>query len=191
MPWKRATNCAIAPQPPKRPVKLYPRRATRCGAPLVTFQGRRLDAVEADPGAVTPEPLERVQLPLVAVLHVDHHIAVVEQHPAVLAPAFAPQRLGGMTQEPLLDGVDYRADLALVGGRDDEEDVGDAELLGHVEGDQIAALLRGRGFSREPGEGDRLVGCWHETPSVRGRDRVWRCTARCRPARGTRSEVLR
>ena len=30
MPWKRATNCAIAPQPPKRPVKPYLTTASGC-----------------------------------------------------------------------------------------------------------------------------------------------------------------
>ena len=43
--------------------------------------------------------------------------------------------------ERLLDPVDDRADLALVGGGDDQENVCDGQLLGDIVGDQIGAKL--------------------------------------------------
>src|SRR4051794_19569538 len=48
---------------------------------------------ERDGRAVAPEPLERVELPLLLVLDMDDDLAVVDQHPAAVALALAADRL--------------------------------------------------------------------------------------------------
>ena len=53
------------------------------------------------------------------------------------------------------------ADLPVVGGRADQEDVGDHQLIGHVEGDDVVGQpLLGCGRGR-PGEPDGVLGRCH------------------------------
>ena len=61
----------------------------------------------------------------------------------------------------LLDAVDDGADLALVGGRDDQEDVGDGELFGDVEGDDLGAELVGGGLCGDARQLERVLGGGH------------------------------
>jgi hypothetical protein len=75
-----------------------------------------------------------------------NEVEVIEQYPTLLAISLAVHGLRIMPAERLLDPVDDRADLALVGGGDDQEDVCNGQLLGNVVGDQIGAkLVDGRG----------------------------------------------
>ena len=53
---------------------------------------------ELDLRAVLPQPLERVELPLLGVLDVHHQVEVVQQHPALLPVPLAADRLGVQTR---------------------------------------------------------------------------------------------
>ena len=165
------------PTPAGGPAPAPPQRATAGGH----VRGQR------DHRAVAPEPLERVELALLGVLHVHHDLGVVDQHPAAVALALAAYGLGAGLAQLLLDLVDDRLDLALVGRRAEQEGVGDHELLADVEGQDVLGQL----------VGGRPRGCVHQLDGVVGgghavlqpsssRGRAWRCTARRRRARGTR-----
>jgi hypothetical protein len=85
-------------------------------------------------------------------LHVYDEVEVVEQHPALLAVALAVYGLRIMSSQRLLDPIDNRADLALVGRGDHQEHVGNGQLFGNVVRDQIGAQLvngRVRGRARQ------------------------------------------
>jgi hypothetical protein len=82
------------------------------------------------------------------VLHVHHDVAVVDQHPAAVALALAADRLGADLAQLVLDLVDDRLDLAVVGGRGEQEGVGDRELLADVEGDDLVASLSEAALAR-------------------------------------------
>src|SRR3954471_20684280 len=84
--------------------------------------GRQLDQ-----GAVAPEPLQGVELPLLLVLHVDDDVAVVDQHPTAVALSLATDGLGAELAELVLDLVDDRLHLAVVARRREQEGVGDRE----------------------------------------------------------------
>src|SRR5690606_41041180 len=72
--------------------------------------GRRHDVLRhLDGGAVLPEPLERVELAVLVVLHVDDDVAVVEQHPARLRHTLLAEGLDALVVHRLVDGVDDRA----------------------------------------------------------------------------------
>ena len=80
---------------------------------------------------------------------------VVQEHPAVLLVALAPQRLEVLLlAEPALDLVDDGRDLALDGRRADEEHVGDGQVVGHVEGDDVLGQLLVGGLGRGDGQLD-------------------------------------
>jgi hypothetical protein len=81
------------------------------------------------------------------VLHVHHDVGVVEQHPPAVALALAAYRLGAELAQPVLDLVDDGPHLAVVGGRAEQERVGDHQLVGDVEGDDVGGELVGRGAS--------------------------------------------
>ena len=91
-------------------------------------------------------------------LDVHHEIQVVQQHPALQPVALAAYRLGVVRPQRLLDAVDDRTHLALVGRGDDQEDVGDRQLVGHVVGDQIGAQLVHGGRGGDPGQLQGVVG---------------------------------
>jgi hypothetical protein len=73
-------------------------------------------------------------------------------------------QLGRGLVEGGADRVDDRADLALVGSGDDEEGVGDGELLGDVEGDDLLALLLPAGAGGGDDELEGVVGGGHAAP---------------------------
>ncbi len=123
------------PRGPAVPEQHEPLRAS----PLVGDDVGR----QRDRRAVAPEPLEGVELPLLLVLDVHDDLAVVDEHPAPVALALAADRLGADLAELVLDLVDDRLDLAVVGGRGEQEGVGDGELLADVEGDDLLAELVG------------------------------------------------
>jgi hypothetical protein len=75
------------------------------------------------------------------VLHVYHHVSVVEQHPATLTLALTSDRLRADVAQLVLDLVDDRPDLPVVGRRADQERVGDHQLLRHVERDDVVSEL--------------------------------------------------
>ena len=134
---------------------------------------------QLDRRAVLPDALEGVVDPLLGVLDVHDDVDVVEQHPAALALALAAHRLGAQPAQSLLDRVDDRADLPVVGRRAEHEDVGDDELVAHVEGEDVVGELvggrlgggdrqlagTGRRRSRAPVSHDRLR-CRHGAKSA-------------------------
>jgi hypothetical protein len=79
------------------------------------------------------------------VLDVDYHVKVVEQHPPALALALTAHRLGPGLAQLVLDVINDRLDLAIVGCRAEQERVGDDKLLAHVVGDDVGSELVGRG----------------------------------------------
>ena len=82
-------------------------------------------------------------------LHVDDDVDEVDEHPAALALPLAADRLGAHVAQDVLDLVDDGAHLPLGLGRDDDEDVGERELLGHVDaGDGGRELARQRRMRR-------------------------------------------
>ena len=90
-----------------------------------------------------------------------HDVDVVEQCPPTLAGAFATGGLVPREAHLLLDLVDDRVDLALVGRRRDDEAVGDDELAGHVDDDDVCGQL-GRRSARHDGRHlDGFVGRGH------------------------------
>jgi hypothetical protein len=102
------------------------------------------------------------------VLDVYHQIDVVEQHPAAAALALAAYRLGLLRQfqQPLLDRVDDRLYLAFVGRGGDQERVGDHQLVGDVDDDDVVGLLVGGGLCGGQGQLDSALGCGHRSPSL-------------------------
>ena len=86
---------------------------------------------------------------LLGVLHVHDDVDVVQEHPATLALAFAADRVDVDLVERLLDAVDDRLDLTVVGRRAQQEDIGDHEGLGHVEQHDVLGQLVRRGLCRE------------------------------------------
>ena len=70
-------------------------------------------------------------------LDVHDDVAEVQQHPAPLALALPPDRLGAEPEQALLDGVLDGFDLPVVAGRTEQEHVGQRELLRHIEGQDI------------------------------------------------------
>ena len=121
-----------------------PEQDDPCGSPLVADHvgGQR------DRRAVAPQPLQGVELPLLLVLDVHHDLAVVDEHPPAVAFALAAQRLGADLAQLVLDLVDDRLDLAVVGAAGDQEGVGDGELVADVEGDDLAGELVGAAARR-------------------------------------------
>src|SRR4051794_26932108 len=94
-------------------------------------------------------------------LDMDDDVAVVEQHPATLALALASNRPGSDLAQLVLDLVDDRAHLAVVRRRADDEGVGDDQLFGHVEGDDVVSEFVRRCLGGGVDELDRSVGRGH------------------------------
>ena len=129
---------------------------------------------------VAVEPLDLVEAADLVEEHVDDDVAVVDQHPLLLALALDPQRRpsGGLADAGL-DVVDERAHEPAVGGVDDDEVVGDAEHAAHVEDDDVAALLLVGPARRRDGEAQRVGVGGHVaqpvvSPSLHGRSPSWR-----------------
>src|SRR5680860_1823277 len=166
---------------------------------------------EVDGRAVLPQALKLVVGPLLFVLDVDDDVGEVDQHPAAIAFAFPAHRLDAELAKLVLDVVDDRADLAVVGSRRQNEDVGERELLADIQSDDLAGQLVLGGCGCSSGEvngvlrgghavllkvgraGVRscpflvLLRSWEQArPVLADRACVWRCTARLRQARGTR-----
>ena len=167
-PWRRGRvmrglRCTPAVRTPRR----------WSGRVVLVARPRRTDVVgQLDERAVLPDPLERVVDPLLGVLDVDDHVDVVEQHPAALALALAAYRLGAELPQPLLDRVDDRLDLAVVGRRAQDEAVGDHQLLAHVEGEDVVGELVGGRLGGGDGQlagavGDRSSGQFSHAVSRR------------------------
>ena len=100
---------------------------------------------QRDLRAVLPDPLERVVGALLGVLRVDHHVEVVEEHPAALPFALAADQARARLAHPQLDLVDDGLDLAVVQRRAEQERVGDNELIAHVIGGCAVRQLVRRG----------------------------------------------
>src|SRR6478672_894917 len=116
---------------------------------------------QLDHGAVAPQPLEGVELPLLLVLDVDHDLAVVDEDPPSVALALATDGLRADLAQLVLDLVDDRLDLAVVGGGGEQEGVGDGELLADVEGHDVRGELVGGGPRGSADELEGVVGGGH------------------------------
>src|ERR1035437_8811427 len=93
---------------------------------------------QIDGRAVLPETLELVVGPLLLVLDVHNDVREVDQDPPSVTLAFAADRLPAELAELVLDPVDDRADLTVVGCRRQNEDVGERKLLTDVNRDDLA-----------------------------------------------------
>src|SRR5215218_19155 len=91
-------------------------------------------------------------------LHMHYEVEVVQQYPALLPVALTAYRLGIVSSQRLLDPVDDRADLALVGGGDHQEHIGNGQLLRDVVGDQIGAKLVDSRCRSSAGQFQRALG---------------------------------
>jgi hypothetical protein len=98
-------------------------------------------------------------------LDVHDDVDVVEQRPSPLAPAFPPRRLVPRDPHLLLDLVDDRIDLSLVGRGGDDETVGDDQLPGNIDHDDVGRQLLGRCLRGDRGHADRLLGRTHRLRS--------------------------
>ena len=86
----------------------------------------------------------------------DDDIAIVQQHPTVLAVALAALRLEALLSHFVFDFIHDGADLTLVVGRSEHEDLGNGEDIGDINGRDIGGQLFlrgvGRGFCHAAGE---------------------------------------
>src|SRR5665648_690506 len=169
---------------------------------------------EIDGRAVLPEALKLVVGPLLLVLYVHDDVREVDQDPAAVALAFAAHRLDAELSKRVLDAVDDRTDLTVIGSGRQNEDICERELFTDVNGDDLAGQLV-RGSCRDSlGEINsmlrgghavllvivlfsgccsvgavqwvRLGGCAQAgRPDLADRADAWRCTARRRRARDT------
>ena len=98
-------------------------------------------------------------------LDVHHDVDEVQQRPAAFAGAFAAGGLVARDPHLLLDLVDDRVDLALVGGRRDDEAVGDDQLPGHVDHHDIVGELGCGRPGGDRGHVDRFFGGAHRLGS--------------------------
>lgn len=114
-----------------------------------------------------PEPFQGVEGTLLDVLDVHHQVQIVKQHPAALPFAFAPDRPGVKITKLLLNAVDHGRDLAFIAGADDQEDVGDRQLLGNVVGDDVGAELVGSRSGRDVRQLQRPFGGSQDVPFFR------------------------
>ena len=161
-PSSRPRTAACRPRRMPRPAVTAALRAARRRPPRVLELGV-LGALAAgglgvggqvELGAVLPEPLQGVEDPLLAVLDVDDDVDVVEQDPAGVAVALAAHRLGAeLLVQPLLDLVDDRLDLAVVGRGGQQEGVRDRQHVADVVRDDVVRELVG---GRLRGGGDEL-----------------------------------
>src|SRR5664280_2381175 len=93
---------------------------------------------QVDGRAVLPQALKLVVGPLLLVLDVHDDVREVDQDPSSVALAFPADRLHAELAEPVLDPVDDRADLTVVGCGRQNEDVGERKLLTDVNRDDLA-----------------------------------------------------
>src|SRR5664280_2723310 len=96
---------------------------------------------EVDGRAVLPEALELVVGPLLLVLDVHDDVREVDQDPSAVTFAFAANRLDAKLAKLVLDAVDDRIDLTVVGCGRQNEDVGQGKLLADINGDDLAGQL--------------------------------------------------
>ena len=109
----RRAGCRRAPAPGLGvPRGLPVPEQDEVGSPLVVGPTSAGSAIAR---AVAPQPLEGVELPLLLVLDVHDDLAVVDEHPATVTFALATDRLGAELAQLVLDLVDDRLDLAVVG----------------------------------------------------------------------------
>src|SRR5438067_11122817 len=92
-------------------------------------------------GRIAPEAFQVVVRPLVLGEDVDDDVPKIEEHPAAAASAFgADRRLAGLA-ERLLHAFRDGLELAVVGSRADDEEVGVARVLAQVDEHDVSRLL--------------------------------------------------
>src|SRR5680860_102371 len=105
-----------------------------------------------DDWGVSPESLEVVVLASRRLEHVNHDVAVVEQHPLGLRPALVTQWLSARLLEPLLNmvcqGLSVRPGIP--GGY--HKHLGDHKQVPDFQQDDVLALLVGYGVCCQPGK---------------------------------------
>ena len=108
------------------------------------FLARGAEPRDVDRGSVAPQALEPEELAAILAEDVDDEVDVVHQDPVAAAAAFdvrgAPSEL---LDQPFLDAVDDRLDLAVGGSVADEEEVGDVAATAKVENLSISARTSG------------------------------------------------
>src|ERR1019366_5893860 len=96
---------------------------------------------QVDSWAVLPQSLKLVVGPRLLMLDVHDDVREVDQDPSAVAFAFATYRLHAKLAKLVLDAVDDRIDLTVVGCRRQNEDVGKSKLLADINGDDLAGQL--------------------------------------------------
>lgn len=91
----------------------------------------------------------------------DHDVAVVKQDPPAVALALSAYGLGADVAKLLFDLVDDGPHLPVVRRRAQHEGVGDHQLVGHVEGDDVVSELVGGRLGRGGDELDGPISCCH------------------------------
>ena len=105
--------------------------------------GHRLKLREIELRGIGPQLLEAVELPLLGLEHVDHHVGEVEQYPLALALALPADRLhAALHTQHILDLVGDGGHLPVAVAGHDDEVRGDHKRLGDIEHDRVDGLLR-------------------------------------------------
>jgi len=85
-------------------------------------------------GAVLPQAFERVELPVLILQDVNDDVAVVHQDPVGVGEALPGTALGPGSVHGLIDRIDDGVDVAVVRPGGQQEDVGESQSLGDVDG---------------------------------------------------------
>ena len=123
---------------------------------LAAFRATRPRQVrrQLDSGAVLPQTLQGVELPILVLQDVDDDVPIVHQHPVGVGETLTGPTLGPGTMHGLVDRVNDGVDVAFIRAGGQQEDVGQTESLGYVDSGEVLSLLIGRGAS----SGDSQIG---------------------------------
>src|SRR5690606_4985583 len=115
--------------------------------------------------------------------HVDDQITEVQEHPTRLGTPLPPQTLVSGRDEPPLDLIGDRGDIALAAAGHKEEDVDEGQRLRDIQRDEILAALAVRGTRRDREHLTRLRAGGHaKTPVTKATTRTPMSAAASTPA---------
>ena len=97
----------------------------------------------------------------------DDDVAVVHKHPVRVGEALTGPTPGPGAMHRLVDRVDDGVDVTVVQAGGQQEDVGQTESLGDVDGYKVLSLPTGRGTSGGGSQTDGIFGGGHGSPSGR------------------------
>ena len=129
---------------------------------------------QLDGGAVLPQAFERVELPVLVLQDMDNDVAVVHQDPVGVGETLPGTALGSGMVHGLIDRIDDGVDMAVVRPGSQEEDIGESQSLGDVNGGEVLSLLIGRSASSGDRQGGGVFSGGHGSPSERGQSVIMR-----------------